>query len=91
MLCSLEIAINNKTAIFNRMKKFVKQLIEEYITANKKPNYIKQLIEAYFDFDKALNSKYLDTYILDENMENEDSELDKELKGEESNIGSFIR
>jgi hypothetical protein len=24
-------------------------------------------------------------------MENEDSELDKELKGEESNIGSFIR
>lgn len=53
------------------MKKFVKQLIEEYIAANKKPNYIKQLIEAYFDFDKALNSKYLDIYILDEDMEND--------------------
>lgn len=75
------------------MNNFVKTLIEQYFRQNeyKYNENIKLLIESYFDLDKRTYTKYPDTYILDENMENEDSELDKELKGEESNIGSFIR
>ena len=75
------------------MNNFVKTLIEQYFrqTEYKYNENVKQLIESYFDLDKRTYTKYPDTYILDENMENEDSELDKELKGEESNIGSFIR
>ena len=75
------------------MNNFVKTLIEQYFRQNeyKYNQNIKTLIESYFDLEKRTYTKYPDTYILDENMENDQSELDKELNGEESNIGSFIR
>ena len=55
------------------MNKSVKSLIKQYFKQNeyKYNQNIKTLIESYFDLEKRIYTKYPDTYILDENMEND--------------------
>ena len=74
------------------MNKYIKELIEFYFYQNNyhiTNNNLKALIEMCFD--KSYFNNYPETYILDENMETDQSELDKELDGTGSTIGSFIK
>ena len=80
------------------MNQYIKQLIEYYFYEHNQNNFINEIIEKRklltslieMQFSESDFNVYNDDYII-ENMETDMSELDKELNGEETNIGSFIR